>query len=357
MDVALDGAHEEGADAVGVGVGQQRAQDVQRALHRARGDEHLGDEVVAALEARAHLLERRDQRVEEHALGLHALLEPRLDVGLHLGRLADERVVVERLQDLLVRHAALSPGRCLPRRSLEGGRLPDEDRCQLGHARAGQAQRGARDAQRGDDLAGRPADGRGERASGRPRARRRRWRSRRGARARARRSSAARSTTVSVVSRASGPGGARPRRRRGRPCRWRCSGSRRGARPTGRRRGSGGRRPGRGGRRRRGWGPTRLTVSPLAWATRLERGLGQLDQVALQAAAMGEAQDRRARARACRARRPGGRGRGARARVMSREAVLLGRSAASARSRRRHRLVALEQAREHLAGRSIDWVP
>ena len=57
------------------GLGQQRPQDVERALHRARGDQHLGHEEVAALEPRADLLERRDQRVVEHPLGLEPLLE------------------------------------------------------------------------------------------------------------------------------------------------------------------------------------------------------------------------------------------------------------------------------------------
>ena len=59
------------------GLGQQRPQDVERALHRARRDQHLGHEVVAALEARADLLERRDQRVVEHPLGLESLLAAR----------------------------------------------------------------------------------------------------------------------------------------------------------------------------------------------------------------------------------------------------------------------------------------
>ena len=75
VHVALDRAHQERADRLGAGVGEQRAEDVERALHRARGDQHLGHEVVAALEARADLLERRDQRVVEHALGLQAVLE------------------------------------------------------------------------------------------------------------------------------------------------------------------------------------------------------------------------------------------------------------------------------------------
>ena len=48
-------------------LGQQRAQDVQRSLHGARGDQHLGHEVVAALEAGADLLQRGDEGVEQQA--------------------------------------------------------------------------------------------------------------------------------------------------------------------------------------------------------------------------------------------------------------------------------------------------
>src|SRR5215217_4950894 len=51
VHVALDGAHQERPGRLGAGLGEQRAEDVERALHRARGDQHLGHEVVAALEA------------------------------------------------------------------------------------------------------------------------------------------------------------------------------------------------------------------------------------------------------------------------------------------------------------------
>ena len=106
VHVALDGAHHVRADRLRAGLGEQRAEDVERALHRARGDQHLRHEVVAALEARADLLERRDQRVVEHRLGLEAVREARVDEVFHLGRVADERVVVEPLEDLFVGHAA-----------------------------------------------------------------------------------------------------------------------------------------------------------------------------------------------------------------------------------------------------------
>ena len=56
VHVALHGAHEEGADRLGAGLGEQGAQDVEGAGHGPAGDEHLGDEVVAALEAGADLL-------------------------------------------------------------------------------------------------------------------------------------------------------------------------------------------------------------------------------------------------------------------------------------------------------------
>src|SRR5262249_59942897 len=75
-------------------------------LHRACGDEHLGNEEVAALEPRSDFLERRDERVVEHLLGLELVLEPLVDEIPHFGRVADEGVVVEALQDLFVGHAA-----------------------------------------------------------------------------------------------------------------------------------------------------------------------------------------------------------------------------------------------------------
>ena len=76
VDVALDGAHHVRADRLRAGLGQQRAQDVERTLHRPGGDQHLGHEVVAALEPRADLLERRDQRVVKHRLGSDPVRQP-----------------------------------------------------------------------------------------------------------------------------------------------------------------------------------------------------------------------------------------------------------------------------------------
>src|SRR5262249_2827180 len=106
VDVALDGAHDEGADLRRAGLGQQRAEDVERALHGTGGDQHLGDEEVAALETGADLLERGDQRVVEHLLGIEAVLEAGVDEVTDLGRVSDQRVVVQPLKDLFVGHAA-----------------------------------------------------------------------------------------------------------------------------------------------------------------------------------------------------------------------------------------------------------
>ena len=52
------------------------------------------------------LLERGDQGVVEHRLGLELIVEPALDELAHLGCVADERVVVEAPEDLFVGHAA-----------------------------------------------------------------------------------------------------------------------------------------------------------------------------------------------------------------------------------------------------------
>ena len=64
MDVALDGADDVTADRLGSRLGDEGPQDHQRALHGAGGDEHLGNEEVALLEAPAHLFERWDQGLE-----------------------------------------------------------------------------------------------------------------------------------------------------------------------------------------------------------------------------------------------------------------------------------------------------
>jgi hypothetical protein len=106
VHVALDRPHQELAHRLGARGGQQRSQDVERALHRARGDQHLGHEVVAALEARADLLQRGDQRVVEQVLRVHPVREPLLDALLDGGCVAHERLLVEEREDLVVRHAA-----------------------------------------------------------------------------------------------------------------------------------------------------------------------------------------------------------------------------------------------------------
>ena len=150
------------------------------------------------------------------------------------------------------------------------------------------------------------------------------------------RASAARSVIVSGVQPApAARRAARRRRRRGRPCRWRCSGSRRGARPSW---------PAPRKWRAvdlgevvdavgRGHGEVDRLAARLARAPRARAGRARR-RCALDDAAMGEAQDRRAGLELAALRRPAARARGARARSRSREAVLLGRSAASASSPR-----------------------
>ena len=101
VDVALDRAHQELADGLDAGLGEQRAQPLHRAGHRAAGDQHLGHEEVAALEPGADLLQRGDQRVEEQRLRLHAERQPLVGQLEDARGVADQRLVVEALQDLL----------------------------------------------------------------------------------------------------------------------------------------------------------------------------------------------------------------------------------------------------------------
>src|SRR5215217_6326791 len=103
VDVTLDGAHQELAHRLCARLGQQRTQDVERALHRARRDQHLRNEVVAALEAGADLLQRRDQCVVEHLLGIEAGGQPLLDPVLDRRRVADQRLLVQEREDLVGR--------------------------------------------------------------------------------------------------------------------------------------------------------------------------------------------------------------------------------------------------------------
>ena len=50
------------------GLGQQRAQDLQRPGHGLAGDEHLGHEEVTPLEPGPDLFQRRDQRLVQQLL-------------------------------------------------------------------------------------------------------------------------------------------------------------------------------------------------------------------------------------------------------------------------------------------------
>ena len=122
VDVALDGAHQELADRLDAGLGEQRAQPLHRAGHRAAGDQHLGHEEVAALEPRADLLQRRDERVEEQRLRLHAERQALLGQLEDARGVADQRLVVQALAgSLRGGHATPSFGAGLgrPRSSAE----------------------------------------------------------------------------------------------------------------------------------------------------------------------------------------------------------------------------------------------
>ena len=87
VDVALDRAHQELADRLDAGLGEQRAQHLHGAGHRATGDQHLGHEEVAALEPRPDLLERGDERVEQHGLRLHLQRQALVGQLQHAGAL------------------------------------------------------------------------------------------------------------------------------------------------------------------------------------------------------------------------------------------------------------------------------
>ena len=106
MDIALDRAHDVGADCLGTCLGEERTQDVEGTAHRLAGDEHLGHEVVAALESRADLLERGDERIEEDRLGGHPELEAGVRQLQHCWPVSGHGLVVEALEDIIRGHAA-----------------------------------------------------------------------------------------------------------------------------------------------------------------------------------------------------------------------------------------------------------
>ena len=101
VDVALNGADHVAAHRLGAGLRDQRPEDDQRALHRASGDEHLGDEEVAFLETAPDLLEGRDEGLEQDVHGVHAEAERLFRQRFDLGRVAVERVLEQLGADLV----------------------------------------------------------------------------------------------------------------------------------------------------------------------------------------------------------------------------------------------------------------
>jgi hypothetical protein len=85
-------------------------EDYQRALHRATGDEHLGDEEVAFFEASAHLVEGRDEGLEEDVHRVHPELQTLFGENLDLRRVSVERVIEQSGPDFLVSAHAAPPG-------------------------------------------------------------------------------------------------------------------------------------------------------------------------------------------------------------------------------------------------------
>ena len=75
VHVALDRAHQERADRLGAGVGEQRPEDLERALIARPAISISGTKKSPRSKRAPDLLERRDERVEEHLLGLEAGLE------------------------------------------------------------------------------------------------------------------------------------------------------------------------------------------------------------------------------------------------------------------------------------------
>ena len=100
VDIALDGQNQESADGLGALGGQQRAQDLQAGLHRLGADQHLGHEILSALEQRAHLRQGRDQRLVQNFRRFQVCVQSRVRPLHHGGRVAVDDVVVELILDL-----------------------------------------------------------------------------------------------------------------------------------------------------------------------------------------------------------------------------------------------------------------
>ena len=114
MDVALDGADHDLADALRAGLGEERPEDLHARLHRVRGEQHLGDEQDPVAEVDADDPHALDERVVQDLVGPPVSLEqdvrslddlggePVVEVVVHL---RDELVVGQGLQiEVVVGH-------------------------------------------------------------------------------------------------------------------------------------------------------------------------------------------------------------------------------------------------------------
>ena len=102
MDVALDRADHHLADGPGAGLGEQRAQDLHAALHRVRGQQHLGHEQDAVPEVDADDAHALHQGLVEDPL--RAPAPPEQEVGRLRDLLLETvvEVVVHLLDELVV---------------------------------------------------------------------------------------------------------------------------------------------------------------------------------------------------------------------------------------------------------------
>ena len=117
VDVALDGADHDLADALGSRLGQQRSEDRHARLHGVRREQHLGHEQDPVAEVDADDPHPLDERVVQHLVGAPTSLEqdvgslddlvrePVVEVVVHL---RDEIGVGQRLQiEVVVSHRLL----------------------------------------------------------------------------------------------------------------------------------------------------------------------------------------------------------------------------------------------------------
>ena len=108
VNVTFDRSHHERADGFDPGLGQQRAQYLERAGHGPPGNEHLRHEEVTAFEASAHLLEGGNEGLEQERLGIEPHLEPGVGELEYRRAVSHKSVVVHLFEQLVPVHAAPS---------------------------------------------------------------------------------------------------------------------------------------------------------------------------------------------------------------------------------------------------------